>query len=209
VAQPEWCRRGHRPPEANLLILVLHINLTVRKLTEGTVGLKTTSVSDDMIDWPLPNRILGCATASGRVLPVCALRAVVWPCLDEAHTENHNAPQKRTEQYLSNVGDVEKTQAQVDWVASAPDSNHRDSEQDDRCKHVEHECATQSHDQCSVKRAPFALVFQRRFVGIACCAVSHRQARDGHVVFGSLDHRREEYARLVLPRRVHDVGLFI
>jgi len=31
---------------------------------EGTAGLKTTSVTDDVIDWPLPNKIIGCVTAS-------------------------------------------------------------------------------------------------------------------------------------------------
>jgi len=36
---------------------------TVTKYTEGAVGLKTTSVTDDVIDGPLPNNILGCATA--------------------------------------------------------------------------------------------------------------------------------------------------
>jgi len=30
---------------------------------EGTVVLKTMSVTDDVIDWFLPNKILGCATA--------------------------------------------------------------------------------------------------------------------------------------------------
>jgi len=35
---------------------------TVRKNTEGTVGLKTTSVTDDVIDWLLPNKMLGGAT---------------------------------------------------------------------------------------------------------------------------------------------------
>jgi len=34
------------------------------KETEGTVGLKTTTVTDDVIKWPLPNKILGCATAN-------------------------------------------------------------------------------------------------------------------------------------------------
>jgi len=29
---------------------------------EGTVGLKTTSVIEDVTDWPLSNEILGCAT---------------------------------------------------------------------------------------------------------------------------------------------------
>jgi len=28
-----------------------------------TVGLKTTSVTDDVIDWPIPNKIIDCATA--------------------------------------------------------------------------------------------------------------------------------------------------
>ena len=39
----------------------------VRKQTEGTVGLNTTSVTDDVIDCPSPpNKIIpGCATATG------------------------------------------------------------------------------------------------------------------------------------------------
>jgi len=28
-----------------------------------TVGLKTTAVTDDVIDWPIPNKIIDCATA--------------------------------------------------------------------------------------------------------------------------------------------------
>jgi len=28
-----------------------------------TVGLKTTSVTDDVIDCPIPNKIIGCSTA--------------------------------------------------------------------------------------------------------------------------------------------------
>ena len=37
--------------------------LTLRKYAERTVGLKMTSVTDDVYDWPLPNKILGCATS--------------------------------------------------------------------------------------------------------------------------------------------------
>jgi len=60
-------------PEANLFrfLLVLCINYSwFRKLTEVTVGLslKTTSmtndvITNDVIDWPLPNKIINCATA--------------------------------------------------------------------------------------------------------------------------------------------------
>jgi len=35
----------------------------VRKSTEGTVGLKTTSVTDNVIDWLLSNNIIDCASA--------------------------------------------------------------------------------------------------------------------------------------------------
>jgi len=28
-----------------------------------TVGFKMTSVTDDVIDWPIPNKIIDCATA--------------------------------------------------------------------------------------------------------------------------------------------------
>jgi len=43
---------------------VLHINFQVhvKKQTEGIVGLKKISMTDHIIDWPLPNKILGCAT---------------------------------------------------------------------------------------------------------------------------------------------------
>jgi len=30
---------------------------------EVTVGLETTLVADDVIDWPIPNKISDCATA--------------------------------------------------------------------------------------------------------------------------------------------------
>jgi len=37
--------------------------LILRKYAERTVGLKMTSVTDDVYDWPLPNKILNCATS--------------------------------------------------------------------------------------------------------------------------------------------------
>jgi len=37
--------------------------LTLRKYAERTVGLKMTSVTDDVYDWPLQNKIIGCATS--------------------------------------------------------------------------------------------------------------------------------------------------
>jgi len=54
-------------PETNLFrfLLVLCINYSwFRKLMEMTVGLslKTTSMTDDVIDWPLPNKIIDCAS---------------------------------------------------------------------------------------------------------------------------------------------------
>jgi len=55
-------------PETNLLrfLLVLCINYSwFNKLTEVTVGLSlnTMSMTNDVIDWPLPNKIITCATA--------------------------------------------------------------------------------------------------------------------------------------------------
>jgi len=42
---------------------ILYQFSAVRKSTEVTVGLETTSVDDDVIDWPNPNKIIDCATA--------------------------------------------------------------------------------------------------------------------------------------------------
>ena len=41
---------------------------TIRNQTEGTLGLKTTSVTDDVIDWPLLNKILGDAKGKLRMV---------------------------------------------------------------------------------------------------------------------------------------------
>jgi len=35
---------------------------------EGTVGLKTTSMTDNVIDWPLPNKIPGGAKGKLRLI---------------------------------------------------------------------------------------------------------------------------------------------
>ena len=48
-------------------LLVLYINFLVL-YTERTVRLKTTSLTDDVIDWPDPHKILGCATVGERPL---------------------------------------------------------------------------------------------------------------------------------------------
>jgi len=50
-------------PETNLFrfLLVLCINYSwFRKQTDVTVGLslKTTSITNDVIDWPIPNKLL-------------------------------------------------------------------------------------------------------------------------------------------------------
>jgi len=37
--------------------------LTLRTYAERTVGLKMTSVIDDVYDWPFPYKIIGCATS--------------------------------------------------------------------------------------------------------------------------------------------------
>jgi len=58
-------QRG-RPPRnkfAKIFNSVLYHFLTVRKQTGGTAGLKTTSVTDNVIDWPLQNKTFGCPTA--------------------------------------------------------------------------------------------------------------------------------------------------
>ena len=55
VAQPEWGRRGHGTPWNKLAKIFtgdLYQFSMVRK----------TSVTDDVIDWPLPNTILDCGT---------------------------------------------------------------------------------------------------------------------------------------------------
>ena len=44
---------------ANIFTGALYQFSTVGKYTERTVGLKMTSVTDDVIDWPLPHKILG------------------------------------------------------------------------------------------------------------------------------------------------------
>jgi len=41
--------------------MVFYVNFQLLE-NKGTVGLKTMSVTDDVIYWPLPNKILGCAT---------------------------------------------------------------------------------------------------------------------------------------------------
>jgi len=46
-----------------IFIGALYQILTFRKYAEGTVGPKMTSVTDDVYDWPLPNKIIGCATS--------------------------------------------------------------------------------------------------------------------------------------------------
>jgi len=66
AAQSEWSRWGHAPQKGTSIPKIFAATSyklsTVRKLMEGTVWFKTTSVTDDVIDWPLQNKILDCAT---------------------------------------------------------------------------------------------------------------------------------------------------
>jgi len=64
---------------ANTFTGALYQFSTVRKYMERTVGLKMTSVTDDVIDWPLPNKILGCATAWGISRPPSAVGWTTFP----------------------------------------------------------------------------------------------------------------------------------
>jgi len=59
-------RRGHGLPQnklAQIFAGALYLFSAVRKSTEGTVGLKMTSMTDDVIDWLLSNKIIDCASA--------------------------------------------------------------------------------------------------------------------------------------------------
>jgi len=66
AAQAEWGRRGRAPRDklAKIFTGILYQFSTIRKYTERTLGLKTTSVIDSVIDCPLPNKILGCVTGA-------------------------------------------------------------------------------------------------------------------------------------------------
>jgi len=55
VAQPEWGRRGHDLPRSELAKI-----FTGALYQFSSVG--KTSVTDDIIDWPLPKKIICCAT---------------------------------------------------------------------------------------------------------------------------------------------------
>ena len=66
VAQPEWGRRSHAPPPRNKLAEIFNGVLLI--------SVRKTSVSDDT-DWPLPIKIIGCATGSNYL---CAVAPVHW-----------------------------------------------------------------------------------------------------------------------------------
>jgi len=48
---------------AQIIASTLYQFSAVRKWTEVAVGLKTTSVTDDVNDWPIQKKITDCATA--------------------------------------------------------------------------------------------------------------------------------------------------